>query len=301
MSRNRYRARATEWPLAKGSLAFIGPLDFIGGTLTGAYSLRRMLSVYEGNCLRVRRSGDNAEQDFGFTASGLLDSSALTAWLGGDLGFVVVWYDQSGNGFNEMQATAANQPSLVLSSVTFDNKPTLDFDGSNDGFEYVAADRMHEATTSAFIVAVTSRDGANSGNRLASFGTQFGLDSQVGGTGAILSPGNNNGSAIGATGTSFGKSGGTAYVDTGPDNTAFVASGRMNGTSVWAGVNGIESSAALVSDALHPRYFAIGARALIPAAWFNGKLSEVVYFSAAPSDAERSALIAEAKGFWGIL
>jgi hypothetical protein len=86
-------------------------------TSAAAYSLRKVNTNYTGNAIRVRRSSDNAEQDFGFNASGNLDETALSAFVGtgaSDVGFVKVWYDQSGNGRHISQTTAAMQPFIIL-------------------------------------------------------------------------------------------------------------------------------------------------------------------------------------------
>jgi hypothetical protein len=72
--------------------------------------------AYAGSCLRVRRSSDNAEQDIGFSGN-LIDSAALTSFCGAGHGFVVKWYDQSGNGNDFEQTTTANQPVIVSAGV----------------------------------------------------------------------------------------------------------------------------------------------------------------------------------------
>ena len=57
--------------------------------------------------------------------------SAWSATRDGN-GFVTTWYDQSGNGRNATQATAANQPSIVTAGVvnTVNGKPVQRFNGS---------------------------------------------------------------------------------------------------------------------------------------------------------------------------
>jgi hypothetical protein len=94
-----------------------------------AYSLRLLRAGYAGSAIRVRRSNDNAEQDIGFALSNNLDTSALTTFVGANNGFVVTWYDQSGNGYNLTQSTAGNQPQIVSSGSVFleNNKPSIDF------------------------------------------------------------------------------------------------------------------------------------------------------------------------------
>ena len=101
-----------------------------------AYSLRKLRSAYTGSAIQVRRSSDNTTQDIGFTGANVLDTSALTSFCGSGNGFVTTWYDQSGNGNNATQSTAASQPQIVSSgSVILKNsKPSVNFDGTNDFF-----------------------------------------------------------------------------------------------------------------------------------------------------------------------
>lgn len=109
--------------------SFVGILDGLSN-IVGAYSVRRLRVAYTGALIRLRRSSDNAESDFGFLADGSLDAAAVSVWLGGGNGYATTWYDQSGNGRNLVQATADNQPLYVASGPN--SKPTLRFDGTND-------------------------------------------------------------------------------------------------------------------------------------------------------------------------
>jgi hypothetical protein len=77
----------------------------------------KLRTAYSGNCIRVRRSSDNAEQDIGFV-NNYLDTASLLSFVGGGNGFVVKWYDQSGRAGGALdlfQTTAANQPQIVSS------------------------------------------------------------------------------------------------------------------------------------------------------------------------------------------
>jgi len=98
-----------------------------------AYSLRLLRSAYTGDAIRVRRASDNTEQDIGFV-NNVLDTSSLTSFCSGTNGFVTTWYDQSGNGRDATQTTAASQPQIVSSGsvITENGKPSVQFDGSND-------------------------------------------------------------------------------------------------------------------------------------------------------------------------
>jgi hypothetical protein len=81
-------------------------------------SVERMLTAYAGSLVRVRRSSDDTEQDFGVASgSSTLDVAALIAWVtatdANGHGYVVKEYDQSGNGNDRSQATATRQPYIV--------------------------------------------------------------------------------------------------------------------------------------------------------------------------------------------
>jgi len=115
-----------------GGESFVGLLDEYGGA-AAAYSLRLLRTAYTGDAIEVRRASDNATQDIGFV-DGELDVTSLESFCSGTNGFVTTWYDQSGNGRNATQSTAANQPQIVSSGsvLTINGKPRIDFDGSND-------------------------------------------------------------------------------------------------------------------------------------------------------------------------
>jgi hypothetical protein len=101
--------------------------------LAAAYYSRKLFTTYTGNAIRVRRSSDNAEADIGFDGTDL-DTSSLTSFCSGTDGFVTTWYDQSGNGNNATQGTAANQPKIVSSGsvITVNGYQVIQYDGSND-------------------------------------------------------------------------------------------------------------------------------------------------------------------------
>lgn len=97
-------------------------VEFSSGLLLDLYPGAKMAySTYklrglQTNCLRVRRSSDDSEQDIGFQGNNI-DESALTAFVGAGDGYVVTWYDQSGNGNDVTQSTTTNQPKIVESGT----------------------------------------------------------------------------------------------------------------------------------------------------------------------------------------
>ena len=104
--------------------------DYPGASV--AYSLRKLRSAYSGNCIRVRRSSDNTEQDIGFVGNNL-DTASLLTFCGAGNGFVTAWYDQSGNGRNATQITAGRQSRIVLNGVVelLGSKPCINTFAAN--------------------------------------------------------------------------------------------------------------------------------------------------------------------------
>jgi hypothetical protein len=129
---------------------FVGLLDEYSGA-AAAYSLRQLRGSYTGDVIRVRRASDNDELEIAFV-NNELDTASLTTFCSGTDGFVTTWYDQSGNGYDAAQTTAANQPQIVSSgSVILENgKPSLEFDGVGD---YLKANQIN--FDNEFIVATT--------------------------------------------------------------------------------------------------------------------------------------------------
>jgi len=128
-------------PYGRSAASYVGPLDDYTTDLALAFSAsRQLITSYSGSALKVRRSGDNAESDFGFV-NGAVNTSSMAAFCvaggGTQHGFVTTWYDQTGNGRHLLQTTAANQPQIVTSGAvnTENSKPVMTFDGSNDRLE----------------------------------------------------------------------------------------------------------------------------------------------------------------------
>ncbi len=84
--------------------------------------LRKLVSTYNGPAIRLRRSSDDAESDFGFSGNEL-DLTAINTFLGGSTGFATTLYDQSGNGGDVTQTNASNQPTFVSNGLN--GKPSL--------------------------------------------------------------------------------------------------------------------------------------------------------------------------------
>ena len=173
----------TQLGLIGSQSTFVGLLDTYPNA-AAAYSLRALKVGYTGNLIRVRRSSDNAEQDIGFTndSNRNLDTSALTSFCSGTNGFVTTWYDQSGNGRNAVQTTAASQPQIVSSGsvLTENSKPSVRF---NNHYMIISSVLLNNTNVSAYFAAlaktaytfggiltnkIAAQDGANAINILNS-------------------------------------------------------------------------------------------------------------------------------------
>jgi hypothetical protein len=125
----------------------INPYRYVTGTgatglladypnASAAFSLRQLISTWTGAVVEVRRTvGSPATADF---TAAEVDNGTLTTWVGaGNFGYISTWYDQSGNGFDAIQTTEANQPRIVNSGtlVTTEGNPAIDFLGTTQYLE----------------------------------------------------------------------------------------------------------------------------------------------------------------------
>lgn len=102
-----------------------------------AFSLRLLNSSYSGSCIRVRRTSDNTEQDIGFVDNEL-DTATLLSFVGTQ-GFVVTWYDQSGNGRNATTAITANQAGIVDSGIIYEDNGKVALNFNADYYDFTSA------------------------------------------------------------------------------------------------------------------------------------------------------------------
>ena len=119
------------------------------GTITGTLSRTQLVYVRFVNNLNTLPSPTayvgNINRDiyiWGYQyVNSVNDTSALTlkeyrktSAVSSGSGFVTTWYDQSGNGRNATQSTAASQPKITVNGIlnTLGDKPAINFDGSGD-------------------------------------------------------------------------------------------------------------------------------------------------------------------------
>lgn len=155
----------------------IPPLDGVTAPLV-AFGLNRLRTAYVGQAVNVRRSSDNATQDIGFSGNDF-DTAAFSSFVGGGTGFVVTAYDQSGNGNDATQGTAAKQPSVVLNAQN--GKPVIAATADTQFLETASKNIatallgliVGKCTSHAFSAFLTN-SAANSGNAWATSGFVFG-------------------------------------------------------------------------------------------------------------------------------
>jgi hypothetical protein len=98
---------------------YVGPGDIVSGA-TAWWGLRAYSLATAGTkAINIRASGDNATTDINTLANGNLDVATVSSFLTthGGSAFIAKKYDQTGNGNDQAQATAANQPALILSAI----------------------------------------------------------------------------------------------------------------------------------------------------------------------------------------
>lgn len=119
-----------------------------------AWSLRLLKSDYSGNCIKVRRSSDNAEQDIGFV-DGILDVDTLLSFVGNGDGYVKTWYDQSGNSNNATQATTTKQPKIVSSGALIKQNGRAALTFKSDGTDSLSFTRISTIRSVFWVVSPT--------------------------------------------------------------------------------------------------------------------------------------------------
>ena len=146
-----------------GTLLAGNILDLTGNptaTALVAFSVRKLSSAYTGYAMQVRRSSDNTTQDIRFTPAGDLDTAALKIFVGSGDGYVRIWYDQSGNGYDATQLTAADQPTIIIGGVINRDNGQPSVYTSGTGFlSYGPISQLNGTTQVTRMEVARSRDG----------------------------------------------------------------------------------------------------------------------------------------------
>jgi hypothetical protein len=129
--------------------------DYSGAA--AAYSVRQLANT-AALAMRIREDGTDTETDIGFDANGDLDTAAIASHCSTNNGFVVTWYDQSGNQNDAAQGTSGSQPQIYNGSavITENGKPALEF---NNDFIANSYSRTVTAQTSYYIGTYSNSGG----------------------------------------------------------------------------------------------------------------------------------------------
>lgn len=110
-------------------------LDQAAGTAPWrAHALRRVVTGYTGDLIRVRRSTDDTQQYIGQTPDGQLDEDALRAFVGSGHGYVDAWVNQVSGAGGLQQASTSALPTIVRGGTVLkeNGRPVVEFDGIDD-------------------------------------------------------------------------------------------------------------------------------------------------------------------------
>jgi len=143
------------------AVAFTGLLDTYTGAAAG-YSTRRLASSAT-NLMRIREDAGDTETDIGYDSNNELDTAAIATHCGTANGFVVTWYDQSGNSNNATQSTSGSQPQIYngTSVITQNGKPAVTF--NSDKLVKSSITNTDLCTTNAHTSVTVFNDTSSSG------------------------------------------------------------------------------------------------------------------------------------------
>jgi hypothetical protein len=278
-------------PASFTGASFTGAYDAVP-SITAAYGMRRLRTAYTGSILRLRRSSDNAEQDIDAVANGDLDTAAVSSFVGGGSGYIVNWYDQSGNGYTAAQATAASQPLYVASGQN--GKPVGRWDGVNDalGNNAVALDG---GNLTALVIADWRRAGV--WNVVFSSGLTSNYDFAFWLQGLqYIGENTLNSDLFGVQQNATG--GHAVYVPTFYHNSFSAFTLRRNGVSLAVSQQFGTSLNRTVGNgiAIGADYFNISS----VGGYLNGDIAELIICNAALSTGDRTAAESAANAYWSI-
>lgn len=258
------------------------PLDVYSGA-SAAYSFRALSTSWIGkNLVTLRRSSDNSTKTFqAFAPSCAINTS--DPFFDASTYTVVTWFDQSGNGADAAQGTAANQPSVTLSCQN--SRPCAVFDGTNDTMAATLAGAVG-ADTFAAVGAMPTTSGVS----MISIGTGSNSTSiQY----SAVSSGCTANRVVASTQYKGVKAciSGTTYRMIATMN-ASLSSLYLNGV---IGTDETSSASPAASTAL-----CLGAQPGCAAGFLNGKISEMIVYGPDLSISNSNGVSSNQGTYWGL-
>lgn len=247
-------------------------LDLFPGAVTAAYGVRRLRRSYSGPCLRLRRTNDNAEMDFGFNSDNLLDVAAIAAWQSNDaLLRTITQYDLNGTGKDITNGSAPNQPGFSFTAL-----------GAFGGPKFVAAsstslgraqDVLPTGAAPCTILTVSKRQALDVTETIVSVGAN------AAGQRPTLQS-NTSQRAL----ASYSGGVATAAINTWPVATGKAVAGRWDNVNNQVMVGGAVTSAAATALNIGATEFALGKNAGIASGFWNDAILECIVVADATID-----------------
>lgn len=144
----------------------VGPLDIFGSAAIAVSCARLLLRTYTGPLCRFVRASDSTSLDIYPDGLGNLDRGAYQAFCTNTTCAPSVGYDESGNGNNLTQATAANQPQMALQVSALKNRPAALWATASDLAANAAASINDVFASGGFVSAVVNQNSNALANRL---------------------------------------------------------------------------------------------------------------------------------------
>ena len=250
-------------------------LDGITATLTGAWAPFRLTQKWSGNLARIRRSSDSTTLDVAHAEDELLiDTDAISTFIGSGTGYFDRFYDQSRNSRSLVQATTTKQPLYEVEAGDAEI-PAAVFDGTDDFLATAGAMSTMISTTVGYVVMAGLLEDMPAASAALVNWTGNGISAT---TQSGLLAVNDDGSADSIDGgLEIGKS--------------FVASWRHTGGNLYLRINGQdEISAASGTTSSLSNVLSAGATSTAsnPAAL---TLFALLVFSTIPTEAERNRIV----------
>lgn len=268
--------------VAPAAAAFQGPLDIVASA-TGAWGMRALSAAARGtNIIQIRQGTSHGTQDFAADAvTGKLDTAAIATFLGGEVGQIVIFYDQSGNGRNmtPLLADPDNRAGLYTPSI-FGSLPSAKFDDANRQMTTAGTITISQPLTVSSVMNLQQAGGVD---------TFWGPDSdaiycgwrQSSGLLFVFAGVGEIGVATGGTGS-------------------FAFQGVANGASSTAKVNGTDSGAGNAGTNTPNSPWRYGGSSLGAfGAGGTGYVSEVIVWASAVSNTNQNLIESNQRTFWG--
>jgi hypothetical protein len=114
--------------------------NFLAAQANAFGGLELLNGDYAGPLIQVRRVNDNAVLDIYPTSSGALDTAAIAAFCGSNVGTMSIGYDQSGNGRHAVTAVASREYRIwtgtAITTIGTSGKPFLYVDAEDRGYTF---------------------------------------------------------------------------------------------------------------------------------------------------------------------